>query len=236
MVIAPSDGARGLFDGGHAGEGRATVYCCNGAVAVGCDGGEGPMMYPYMTLEDGTEVVHSDLKEAPDGPHVLVHFERPSADGFGSVRFELPTYELTLWEGAFSEEELAELRGFLQANAQSHLPVRRPGRASDCLAFSLIRRTLRSSAKASRLRPRTLPRLPRGQEGSCLLEIARPTMPAQPEGDPNPGKYLQTKPQRRSPAYSRGFLRRGIGVAGIMPFGFPTLSACASLQAHAASI
>lgn len=75
------------------------------------------MMYPYMTLEDGTEVVHSDLKEAPDGPHVLVHFERPSADGFDSVRFELPTYELTLWEGAFSEEELAELRGFLQANA-----------------------------------------------------------------------------------------------------------------------
>lgn len=74
-------------------------------------------MYPYMTLEDGTEVVHSDLKEAPDGPHVLVHFERPSADGFDSVRFELPTYELTLWEGAFSEEELAELRDFLQANA-----------------------------------------------------------------------------------------------------------------------
>lgn len=23
------------------------------------------MMYPYMTLEDGTEIVHSDLKEAP---------------------------------------------------------------------------------------------------------------------------------------------------------------------------
>lgn len=59
------------------------------------------MMYPYMTLEDGTEVVHSDLKEAPDGPHVLVHFERPSADGFDSVRFELPTYELTLWGARF---------------------------------------------------------------------------------------------------------------------------------------
>lgn len=75
------------------------------------------MMHPYMTLGDGTEVVHSDLKEGPDGPRVLVHFERPCADGFDSVRFELPTYEATVWEGMFSDEELDGFRLFLRDNA-----------------------------------------------------------------------------------------------------------------------
>ena len=52
------------------------------------------MMYPYLTLADGTEVVHSELLEGERGGRVLVHFERPSADGFDSVRFELPSYQM----------------------------------------------------------------------------------------------------------------------------------------------
>ena len=75
------------------------------------------MMYPYLTLGDGTEVVHSELLDGEQGGRVLVHFERPCENGFDSVRFELPSYDMEVWEGSFTEEELAFLRGFLEANA-----------------------------------------------------------------------------------------------------------------------
>ena len=53
------------------------------------------MMYPYMTLADGTEVVHSQIIEKDGVQTVLVHFERPTEDGFDSVRCELPEYSWT---------------------------------------------------------------------------------------------------------------------------------------------
>ena len=74
-------------------------------------------MYPYLTLGDGTEVVHSELLEGEQGGRVLVHFERPGANGFDSVRFELPSYDMEVWEGEFSDDELRSLRDFLEANA-----------------------------------------------------------------------------------------------------------------------
>lgn len=75
------------------------------------------MMYPYMTLEDGTEVVHSELKEKDGRETVLVHFERPSEAGFDSARCELPGYVWTPWEGSFSPEEYSALTRYLEANA-----------------------------------------------------------------------------------------------------------------------
>lgn len=51
------------------------------------------MMYPYMTLEDGTEVVHSQIISRDGTDTVLVHFERPNDNGFDSARCELPSYE-----------------------------------------------------------------------------------------------------------------------------------------------
>lgn len=74
-------------------------------------------MYPYLTLGDGTQVVHSELLEGEQGNSVLVHFERPTSTGFDSVRFELPSYRMEVWEGDFTKEELESLRGFLEANA-----------------------------------------------------------------------------------------------------------------------
>ncbi len=75
------------------------------------------MMYPYMTLEDGTEVVHSELIESGDRPKVLVHFERPNENGFDSARCELPSYTWTNWEGHFSDKEISSFETFLQNNA-----------------------------------------------------------------------------------------------------------------------
>lgn len=48
------------------------------------------MMYRYMTLNDGTEIVHSDM--LPDG-RVKVYFERPDViDGFHNAICYLPDY------------------------------------------------------------------------------------------------------------------------------------------------
>ena len=75
------------------------------------------MMHPYLTFADGTMVLHSDLKPDDKGGRVLVHFERPTEQGFDSVRFELPTYKMTPWEGSFTDSELKEFRQFLASNA-----------------------------------------------------------------------------------------------------------------------
>ncbi|MEY8436294.1 hypothetical protein AAK967_00895 [Atopobiaceae bacterium 24-176] len=75
------------------------------------------MLYPYMVLGDDIQVCHSELIEDGDTKKVLVHFERPTEDGFDSARCELPSYTWTPWEGSFSQAELAEFEEFLQANA-----------------------------------------------------------------------------------------------------------------------
>ena len=75
------------------------------------------MMYPYMTFEDGTEVVHSELLSENGIDKVVVHFARPTDDGFDSARCELPSYTWTAWEGRFSPEEKKSFEGFLRNNA-----------------------------------------------------------------------------------------------------------------------
>lgn len=75
------------------------------------------MMYPYMTLGDGTEIVHSQLIHDDGVDKVLVHFERPNAEGFDSARCELPSYKWTNWEGNFSASEKQLFEEFLRSNA-----------------------------------------------------------------------------------------------------------------------
>ena len=40
------------------------------------------MMYPYMTLSDETEIVHSQFIEDKGIKKVIVNFERPTDNGF----------------------------------------------------------------------------------------------------------------------------------------------------------
>ena len=75
------------------------------------------MMYPYLTFGDGTEVVHSEPFEEGGVKKVLVHFERPGEDGFGSARCEPPSYTWTDWEGHFSDKDKARFERFLHDNA-----------------------------------------------------------------------------------------------------------------------
>lgn len=67
------------------------------------------MMYPFLTLDDGTEIVHSEMR--PDGS-VKVYMERPDEkDCFHHATCYLPSYT---WEDIF---------GFSQANIDRYLEV-----------------------------------------------------------------------------------------------------------------
>ena len=74
------------------------------------------MMYPYMTLSDETEIVHSQLIEDKGIKKVIVNFERPTDNAFDSARCELPEYKWTEKEG-YSDEEIAFFEKLLHSNA-----------------------------------------------------------------------------------------------------------------------
>ncbi len=74
------------------------------------------MMYPYMTLADETEIVHSQIIEEDGKQKVIVHFERPTEDGFDSARCVLPEYKWILKQG-YSDEEIAVFEQLLHSNA-----------------------------------------------------------------------------------------------------------------------
>lgn len=54
------------------------------------------MMYPFLTLDDGTEIVHSEMHP---GGKVKVYLEKPDEkDGFHHATCYLPGY---VWEDVF---------------------------------------------------------------------------------------------------------------------------------------
>ncbi|MBS7001367.1 MAG: hypothetical protein KH168_09855 [Clostridiaceae bacterium] len=72
------------------------------------------MMYPFMTLNDDTEIVHSEMK--PDG-RVKVYIERPDEKyGFRHATCWLPDYT---WEDIyqFSDEEINRLQKIIESTA-----------------------------------------------------------------------------------------------------------------------
>lgn len=75
------------------------------------------MMYPYMTLNDDTEITHSEMK--PDG-RVKVYIETPDEkDGFHDATCWLPEYEWTIH--GYSDEEMIFFQKLVRDNA--HLMI-----------------------------------------------------------------------------------------------------------------
>lgn len=71
-------------------------------------------MYPFMTLSDETEIVHSEMR--PNNT-VKVYFERPDEkDGFHFATCYLPAYK---WDNinGFTDEEILHLQKFLKSTA-----------------------------------------------------------------------------------------------------------------------
>lgn len=75
------------------------------------------MLYPYMTLIDETEIVYSQLIGHDSAEKVIVHFERPTENGFDSARCELPAYRWVLQDG-YSDREISAFEEFLKKNAR----------------------------------------------------------------------------------------------------------------------
>ena len=70
------------------------------------------MMYPFMTLNDETEIVHSEM--LPNG-RVKVYIEKPDAeDCFHHATCYLPEYEWTEVTG-FTEEEMQKYKEIVES-------------------------------------------------------------------------------------------------------------------------
>ena len=75
-------------------------------------------MYPFMKLDDDTEIVHSEMRE--DGT-VKVYMERPVEGGFQSAVCILPKYEWSDIEG-FSQSQIDRYAEVIRSTA--HLIIR----------------------------------------------------------------------------------------------------------------
>lgn len=82
------------------------------------------MMYPFMTLNDNTEIVHSEMK--PDG-RVKVYIERPDRNlGFRHATCWLPCYQ---WEDiyGFTAQEMDGFRELVESTAHLILQFSQEG-------------------------------------------------------------------------------------------------------------
>ncbi len=81
------------------------------------------MMYPYMTLNDDTEITHSEMYA--DG-RVKVYIETPDErDGFHNAVCWLPQYT---WEcNGYSETEMSYFRKLIRNNAHLILEFSQEG-------------------------------------------------------------------------------------------------------------
>ncbi|BCN31903.1 hypothetical protein [Anaeromicropila herbilytica] len=79
------------------------------------------MMYPFMQLDDNTEIVHSELQNDDNGEYVKVYIEKPVEGGFHSAVCYLPSYH---WEEiiGFDKTEMEKYQELLESTA--HLIIR----------------------------------------------------------------------------------------------------------------
>lgn len=81
------------------------------------------MMYPYITLNDDTEITHSEMK--PDG-RVKVYIETPVDFGFHNATCWLPEYT---WENinGYSDTEMDYFKSLIRDNAHLILEFSQEG-------------------------------------------------------------------------------------------------------------
>ena len=84
------------------------------------------MLYPFMTLADETEIVHSESILSNGKEMVRVCVEKPVDYGFKSATCWLPDYK---WENivGYDDEELAQFQEFIQSLAATIYELAREG-------------------------------------------------------------------------------------------------------------
>lgn len=80
------------------------------------------MLFPFLTLNDGTEIVHSELIHKDDHDQVKVVIEKTVDGGFNSAVCWLPDYK---WENiiGFSPDEINDLKELLSSVSHVIEPV-----------------------------------------------------------------------------------------------------------------
>ena len=89
-------------------------------------------MYPFMTLDDNTEIVHSEMKG--DG-RVKVYLERPNAkDCFHHATCWLPDYT---WEDifGFSDQDIGRFQEVIRSTAHLILQFSQEGGFESAAGF-----------------------------------------------------------------------------------------------------
>ena len=84
------------------------------------------MMYPFMVLDDGTEVVHSEAYTEGGVETVKVYFEKPVYGGFESAECFLPEYKWSNIHG-FEKDQIQKLQEFLESVAHIVIRLARDG-------------------------------------------------------------------------------------------------------------
>ena len=82
------------------------------------------MLYPFMTLEDETEIVHSEPLTVDGKEKVKVVIEQPVTGGFHSAVCWLPDYTWEKIEG-FSKEEINQYQVLIESVSREYLIVGR---------------------------------------------------------------------------------------------------------------
>lgn len=81
------------------------------------------MMYPFMTLDDNTEIVHSEMLQGK----VKVYIEKPDEkDCFHNATCYLPEYK---WEdiNGFTKEEIQKYQNIIESTAHLILEFAQEG-------------------------------------------------------------------------------------------------------------
>lgn len=90
------------------------------------------MMYPFMTLDDSTEIVHSDILE---NGTVKVYIEKPDEeDCFHNAICYLPTYEWKEING-FSSDEIERYREIIESTAHLIMEFAKEGGFDNASGF-----------------------------------------------------------------------------------------------------
>ena len=92
------------------------------------------MLYPFMTLEDNTEIVHSESYTENGIEKVRVEIEKPVEGGFHSAECVLPEYTWQNVQG-FSENDIDELQDIIVPLAHIIIRLAREGGFDNASGF-----------------------------------------------------------------------------------------------------
>ena len=92
------------------------------------------MLYPFMTLDDDTEIVHSETYLDNGKEVVRVEIEKPVNGGFASATVYLPDYR---WEDitGFTQTEIDYLTEFIESVAHVIIQLAREGGFENASGF-----------------------------------------------------------------------------------------------------